>query len=297
MLADPVGLVLHIEPVGGGAVGEDVDEGPAVRLQPAAHLAKQGPPVGHVLEHLHRDDPVESPGPFEAVHVGGQHRDIGQACGPGLLADIGPLACGVGDRRDLRAGQGAGHPQGQRSPATAQLQDLLPVSKAGVLGGRGERVFLGRGQILDAGAIEAAGIFQLRAQHLLKEGRRQLVVLFIGRGGVFGDGPGGHLLRKGGLGLGAGLAQLPPGVGHQQFDGGPTHEVGRGRPFKGLDGRTDKAHGGGVPSAWRLRLDGCSDVRQSGYASLGGSDASAWGCIRPRTRPVLNEVGAGGAAV
>jgi len=149
----------------------------------------------------------------------------------------------------------------------------LPIGQTGVLGGFGKRVLLGGGQVLDAGIIEAAGIFQLRAQHLLEEGRRQFVVLLIGRGGVLGDGACGHLPGEGGLGFGAGLAQLPPGVGDKQFNGGPTHEVGRRRPFKGLDGRTDKAHGGGVPS---VRLDGCSDVRQSGYAHLGGSDASAW---------------------
>ena len=61
----------------GGAVGEDVDEQPAVRRAASAAMrVQQRLPVAHVLEHLDRDDPVEAALRGERVDVGGDDLEL-----------------------------------------------------------------------------------------------------------------------------------------------------------------------------------------------------------------------------
>ncbi len=94
-------------------MGEHVQEQPAIGVQPAAHPRQQSGPIGHVLEHLHRDDAVEIlalPG-AELVHVGGDHRQVGQSAPGGLALDEGPLRGGIGYRGDARGRVMLGHPQ------------------------------------------------------------------------------------------------------------------------------------------------------------------------------------------
>src|ERR1700722_16553236 len=59
LAGDPVSLVVGVEAVGGGAVGEDMDEQAAVLAEPASDAAQEFGPVGDVFEHLDRDDAGE----------------------------------------------------------------------------------------------------------------------------------------------------------------------------------------------------------------------------------------------
>jgi hypothetical protein len=73
-----------------------------------------------------------------------------------------------------------GHPQRQRAPATAQLQDALAVGQARALRVQLQHRVLGLGQGA-VGSLEQAGaVLEPRPQAQLEEGRRQLVVLFVG---------------------------------------------------------------------------------------------------------------------
>jgi hypothetical protein len=250
MAADPVGLVVQVEAVGGRPVGEDVDEHPPVGLQPAPRAGQQAAPVGHVFEHLHGDDAVERPFDVEGIHVGGDHRQVGQALRLGAGADEPALARRIGHRGDLGVGQGARHPERQRPPAASELQDLLAVAELRVAGGGQQGAFLGVLQPLDPFVVKGAGVLQLRAEAGEEEVRRQFVVLRVGRVGVLGDGMVGHLLGEARLGVVGRACQLPSRIGHQKFDCGPAHEVGQGRAFEGLDRRGDEAHAAGP---FRLR--------------------------------------------
>ena len=102
MLGDPVGLVAVIEAIGLAAVAEDMDEQPPVGRQPRADALQQGRPVGHMLEHLDRNDAVELTARLEVVHVGGDDREIGQAPRLGFRLDVEPLRRGIRDRGDFR---------------------------------------------------------------------------------------------------------------------------------------------------------------------------------------------------
>ena len=244
VLADPVGLVLDVESIGRGPMGEDVDEHPPVRFQPPFGAGQQGAPVGHVLEHLHRDDAVERARlRGEVVHVGCHDGEVRQALGLGASTDEIALALRVRDRGDARPRQGPRHPQRQRTPAAAQFQDRLAVGQLGMGGRLRQRRVLRGAQALMAGRIEAAGIFQVPPQDLLEEGRRKLVVLGVGRLGVLGDRPSGHLGGEDRGGVGRRPRQLPPRVGHQHLHRRAAHQVGDRRALEGVDGGGYEGHG------------------------------------------------------
>ena len=92
-----------------------------------------------------------------------------------------------------------------------------------------------------AGSVEAAGVFQLRAQHL-EEGRRHLVVLGVGRVGVVGDRMARHLAGEGGVGLGAPRRALRAVRDQQPMDRGADDGVGQRRALEGAEGGGDEAH-------------------------------------------------------
>ena len=73
------------------------------------------------------------------------------------------------------------HPERQRTPAAAELEDALAVGKRGMRGGGCKRAFLRRGERVDAVVIKAARIFALRPEHQREELCRDFVVLRIGR--------------------------------------------------------------------------------------------------------------------
>ena len=67
-------------------------------------------PVGHMLEHLHRDDAVEAARDGEIVHVGGDDLEIDQATFCGAALDMHALRGGVRYCGDTRRGKALGHP-------------------------------------------------------------------------------------------------------------------------------------------------------------------------------------------
>ena len=64
---------------------------PAFGPKPAARTRKQCLPVGHVFEHLDRNDPVKAGAGVEHVHVGCHDRHIIEACRCGLCFNVSPL--------------------------------------------------------------------------------------------------------------------------------------------------------------------------------------------------------------
>jgi hypothetical protein len=77
-----------------------VDEELAARREPARHPGQHVLVVAQVLEHLHREDPVEPPGGVEDLGVGGDDRDVAEAAGAGPPLDEAPLVAAVRDGRD-----------------------------------------------------------------------------------------------------------------------------------------------------------------------------------------------------
>uniref|UniRef100_A0A914Y860 Uncharacterized protein n=1 Tax=Panagrolaimus superbus TaxID=310955 RepID=A0A914Y860_9BILA len=150
-------------------MGEDVHEQRAVGLQPLADSRQQAFVVAHMLEHFHRDTAIKARGgQLELVDVAGQHLDVVQPPGLALRQDVLALAVRIGHRRDRSGGIALGHPQGQRTPAAAQLQDMLAIGQSGALAVQFQHGFLGL-------ALAQAG---------LEEGRGNFVVLAVGRVGM-----------------------------------------------------------------------------------------------------------------
>ena len=112
----------------------------------------------------------------EVVHVGGDHPQMAEAPPPRLGLDEGALRGGVGDRGDPGGGILLGHPQAERAPAAAELQDLLAVGETGV-GDRRSRASLGLGQCL--ARRRGRRVFR-RGPRQREEVRRHLVVLSVG---------------------------------------------------------------------------------------------------------------------
>lgn len=67
---------------------EDVDEQPAGRIQPARNAREQGGVVPDVLEHLHRDDAIESTIDVERVDVGRDDLDVAEPARLSLRQDV-----------------------------------------------------------------------------------------------------------------------------------------------------------------------------------------------------------------
>ncbi len=234
MPCDPVGLVGMVEPIGHGAVTEDMQEQPPLRRQPVVHPPQQLRPIGHVFPHLHRYDAVEARGGGKIVHIGSDHAQAEESAPRRLRLDVFTLQQGIRHGGDIRVRKCLGHPQRQRAPAAAQLQDALAVGELGVGGGFPQRPFLGLGQRVGA-VVEAAGIFPPRAEHMGKELRRQLVVLGIRRLRMQGDRLGRHGGGKIPLGLRPDMVQAAAGAADQHGDAGAGDGVGKRQALDGGD--------------------------------------------------------------
>ena len=83
--------------------------------------------------------------------------------------------------------------------------------------------------VADCALEVAAGIFPPRPQHVREQGRRQFIVLGVGRIGGGGDRIARHFGDKGGF---MRLGQRAPGwrsrARDQPFDAGARHEIGKG---------------------------------------------------------------------
>ena len=175
----PVVLALGLEEIGQLAVAEDVDEQPAFRFQPAGDPPQQFGIVAHMLEHLHRDDPVEGIVDGEIVHVGGDDPHIGEALFTADRFYVLSLRGRVGYSRDAGMRVLLGHPERQRPPAAAQLENIHAVHQAGPAAGLRQHGLFGGGNAGHADRVQAAAVFAARPQHQGKEGGGQFVVLVI----------------------------------------------------------------------------------------------------------------------
>ena len=92
----------------------------------------------------------------------------------------------------------------------------------------------GLAQGLLAGRIKAARIFAVRPQEQGEEFRRQLIMLAVGRIGMFGDSMLGHGAGKGGIGS----RRRHAGVigGDHPPHPGADHEIRQGRAFGEIGG-------------------------------------------------------------
>ncbi|QNG77200.1 hypothetical protein GPNADHDJ_01383 [Stenotrophomonas maltophilia] len=185
MTAHPVVAALGLERVHQRAMGEDVHEQRAVGLQPLRDVRQQSLVIAHMFEHFHRDTAIEAcRGQLKLVDVAGQYLDVVQAPGLALRHDVLALAVRVGHRSDVGLPIAFGHPQGQRTPATAQFENLLAVGKSGALAIQFQHRFLSLVQRFAPGRVVAAAVLQPLAQAGLEERRGNFVVLAVGRVGM-----------------------------------------------------------------------------------------------------------------
>ena len=94
---------------------------------------------------------------------------------------------GVGDGSDVSVRIFFRHPKGERAPAAAEFEDVLPIPQIRMCAGLQQRVGLSLDQCIRGGVVEAAGILTARAEYEAKECLWQLVMLRIGVCSVFRD--------------------------------------------------------------------------------------------------------------
>ena len=80
-----------------------------------------------MFKHLDRDNAIESRLRIPNPHVGRFDAKILKPRGLGARLDMSALAGGIGERDDFRLREVARHPQRQRPPAAAELQNPHPI--------------------------------------------------------------------------------------------------------------------------------------------------------------------------
>ncbi len=175
----PVVVGLGLEEVGEPRAREDVDEELPARVEPGGDAPEEQLPVAHVLEHLHRDDPVEGPRRLEAVHVAGDDLEVVEPSPVRLAEDVLALARRVRDPHHARGGEVLGSPEGEAPPAAAELEDAVAVPDVRPVGGEAQHGLLGRVERLHARGPVAAGVLHPRSQGGPEERGRNLVVLVV----------------------------------------------------------------------------------------------------------------------
>ena len=190
----PVALVAHLEGVGEPVVREDVHEQRRTGVHPRGDVGEQRLVVAHVLEHLDGDHPVEARADVEVelVRVAGDDLQVRQPALGGAGVDERLLGARVRHPGDARVRVVLGHPQRQRAPAAAELQDAVAVLQARPLAGEREHARFRRAEVGRRArhvevVVEAARILEVRPQRLEVERGRYLVVLRVGGVGVDGD--------------------------------------------------------------------------------------------------------------
>ncbi len=93
----------------------------------------------------------------------------------------------------LELGKCARHPEGERAPAAAELQDVLAVLQLCALAGDLEHTGFGCVDVGDTFVPVAGGVFHIRTEAFLKKGGGELIVLLVGFIGGDGDGHGFQL--------------------------------------------------------------------------------------------------------
>ena len=158
-----------------------MDEEASIRLEPAGEVLQQSLDVAHLFEHFDRDNPIETPVGAEVIRLGagmflfgkiGDIEDdvphIEQTAHEGLLHDELMLRARVRDGDDVGVGIAFGHPQAERSPTAAKIENALAIGNAGPLAGEGEHRLLSHGEVVDAQPPQAAAGFEVRAEHFQK---------------------------------------------------------------------------------------------------------------------------------
>ena len=194
----PVGRVLGRKMVGDILVREDVEEQLTAGFKPAGDAAHELAPVLHVLEHLDRHHAVEARSlGGEDVHIAGDDPDVLEAALRAFEFDVGALGGRVRDAGDAGVRIFIGHPERERTPAAAELEDLVAVPEFGARARAGQHGLLGFADGFIAERVIAAGIFEPRAEAELIERRGHLVMLFIRRLRLDGHRQRAQLSRKG----------------------------------------------------------------------------------------------------
>jgi hypothetical protein len=152
---------------------------------------------------------------------------------PALLDECA-LRVRVGDRNDLAVGVVLGHPQGQRTPAAAKLEDALAVREAGAGAGEFQHARFRGVEIADIRIPLAAGILEMLPEALVEIRRRHFVVLFVGDLGGQRDRGGAHGFdeRLAPLPLRFDIAgRFPQALSQQLPDAEPEQRVGNAPAF------------------------------------------------------------------
>jgi hypothetical protein len=145
-----------------------------------------------MLEHLDRHHAVEYALGLEIVGVGSDHAEIVQSPRRDFAFDKTPLGVGIGDGHDVAARELARHPQRERAPAAAKLENALSIVQPRMRRGLGKGEFFSLGKRGAVASIEAAGIFAGLPKHEAEEVGRHLVMLSVCRVGMHGNGPIAH---------------------------------------------------------------------------------------------------------
>ncbi len=214
---------------------ENVDEQLAVAGQPAGDALHESLIVAHVLKHFHGHDAVVRLTGAEVVHIGGDDFQVAQAALLRLAVDEGLLARRIGNRRDTGVWIVSRHPQGQRAPATAQLQNTRAILQLCALAGQREHLCFGRIQVGDPGRPVAAAVLEVLAQNQLEELGRHFIVLLVGQLGAQRDGTVAKL-REQAAKSGLTVSQTAPGLPaqplrHQAPHTHAHHAIGYATPL------------------------------------------------------------------
>ena len=242
MLGDPVGLVAMVEAIGPVAMSEDVHEEAAVRLQPGACAGQEFVPIGHVLEHLDRDNAVELSLRVEFRHVGGADGKILEAARLGHALDMRALRSGVRNRNDAGIGEVLGHVERQRPPTAAEFENGLAIDEAGILDGALQR---GDFRLIERFAgvfVETAGIFTASTERQAEELCRHFIMLLVCLVRMNGDGISLHRFEEHGLFGIADILKAAAGTTDQKFHTRGGQPVGKVHPLGCVDDVGDHGH-------------------------------------------------------
>ena len=118
----------------------------------------------------------------------------------------------------------------------------MGVPKIGAFDGLPQRLLLGLLQRRGGVFIEARRVFAVRPEHKGEKGRRNLVMLGIGRFVMFGDGAASHFAGERGIAFRAAGGEPRRRARTHTLDGGANDGVGQRHPFGGADDRGNQAH-------------------------------------------------------
>ena len=241
VLGHPIVAVADLEEIGVAAVAEHVEEDQALRPQPSVDMREDLTPVAQVFEHFDGDDAVEAfRGGGELVGVAGDDLHIVQSTLAAARLDIAALAVRIRDGGDAGLRVALGHPQGQRTPATAQFEDVPAVGELGSFAVEGQHLLFGLVEGFAAGRIVAAAVFAALAEDLGEKGRWQLVVLVVGFLGEQGHRLAVHRgeeIAFGAMGrFAVGRGDLADAVAQQAADADADQGIGDQAAFGQADG-------------------------------------------------------------